>query len=215
MRLRMLRGPCVNYQELPPGICANIWTMQILLLWRGNNTLFKKNRGFGRDRAQSHLWRTIWLAPDISIGKVVWYMCFTFGVAFLWRDIIRLRPIRYQVAPTQVPKYVSWSLPCSAILIILVTYCRKLVLYWPLPSSLTKTSENFLVYCSYQRVLNGLQRTRLSSGRTNPLLAPPPLMSKLSFFLSLPLCHRSSLVTEGLGIGEELNHTTSRNPGPL
>jgi hypothetical protein len=48
------------------------------------------------------------------------------------------------------------------------------------------------------------------------LLAPPPsLVSKLSLFLSLPVCRRSSLLTGdggvGKGVGEEPNHTTARS----
>jgi hypothetical protein len=48
---------------------------------------------------------------------------------------------------------------------------------------------------------------------------PPLLVSKLSLFLSLPVCRRSSLLAgvegEGEGAGEEPNHTTDRRPGPL
>ncbi len=71
-----------------------------------------------------------------------------------------------------------------------------------------------------QRVLNDLQRTSLSCGRMIRLLAlpfPPLLVSKLSLILSLPVCHRSRLLTgeEGEGEGEEPNHTTVKYPGPL
>jgi hypothetical protein len=39
---------------------------------------------------------------------------------------------------------------------------------------------------------------------------------KLSLFLSLPVCRRSSLLTgEGEGVGEEQNETTAIKPGPL
>jgi hypothetical protein len=36
--------PLCELSRTPTGICANIWTMQILLLRRGNNTLVKNNR---------------------------------------------------------------------------------------------------------------------------------------------------------------------------
>jgi hypothetical protein len=47
-------------------------------------------------------------------------------------------------------------------------------------------------------------------------LTPSPV-SKLFLFLSLPVCRRSSLLTEeGIeGAGKELNHTTARKPGPF
>jgi hypothetical protein len=45
---------------------------------------------------------------------------------------------------------------------------------------------------------------------------PPSPVSKLSLFLGLPVCRRSSLLTgEGERVGEEPNHTTARKPGPL
>jgi hypothetical protein len=52
-------------------------------------------------------------------------------------------------------------------------------------------------------------------------LAPPPPpppspVSKLSLFLSLPLCRQSSVLTgEWVGVGEEPNQTTARMAGPL
>ncbi len=49
-------------------------------------------------------------------------------------------------------------------------------------------------------------------------LLPPSHVSKLSLFISLPLCRRSSLLTGEAGekgVGEDPNHTTARNPGPL
>jgi hypothetical protein len=52
-------------------------------------------------------------------------------------------------------------------------------------------------------------------------LAPPPPpfpspVSKLSFFLCLPVCRWSSLLMgEWEAVGEEPNHTTSRKPDPL
>ncbi len=50
-------------------------------------------------------------------------------------------------------------------------------------------------------------------------LSPPPApfpspVSKLSLFLSLPVCRRSVYWREGRGVGEEPNHTTARKPGP-
>ncbi len=67
---------------------------------------------------------------------------------------------------------------------------------------------------SEQRVLNDLQITRLSRHRTiSPTPFPSPV-SKLSLFLSLPLCRLSSL-RMGEGVGEEPNHTTAKKPGPL
>jgi hypothetical protein len=55
-----------------------------------------------------------------------------------------------------------------------------------------------------QRVLNISSRTRVSQRRIIWLLpptSPPFLVSKLSLFLSLPVCRRSSLLTEGGGGG--------------
>jgi hypothetical protein len=52
-------------------------------------------------------------------------------------------------------------------------------------------------------------------------LAPPPPpppspVSKLSLFLSIPVCRRSSLLTEkGRVVGKEPNHTNARKPSPL
>ncbi len=43
--------------------------------------------------------------------------------------------------------------------------------------------------------------------------SPYLVISRLSLFLSLPVCRRSSLLTEE-GVGEEPIHTTARNPGP-
>jgi hypothetical protein len=65
-----------------------------------------------------------------------------------------------------------------------------------------------------QRVMNDLYRTRLSCGRIIRLLAHPPspsAVSKLSLFLSLPMCRRSSLLTgeKGGGVGVEQNHATA------
>ncbi len=50
-----------------------------------------------------------------------------------------------------------------------------------------------------------------------PPLFPPSSLSKLSLFLSPPVCLRSSLPTgeRGEGVGEEPNQTTTRKPGPL
>jgi hypothetical protein len=62
-----------------------------------------------------------------------------------------------------------------------------------------------------------MKRTRLSRRRIIWLLPhSPPLspVSKLSLFLSLPVCRRASLPTGGVGVvwGEEPNHTTARKP---
>jgi hypothetical protein len=48
-----------------------------------------------------------------------------------------------------------------------------------------------------------------------PLLPSPG--SKLSLFLSLPVCRRSSLLTgeRGKGMGVEPNHIIARKPHPL
>jgi hypothetical protein len=47
-----------------------------------------------------------------------------------------------------------------------------------------------------------------------PFSALSPSVSKLYLFLSLPVCPRSSLLTEeGEGMGEEPNHITAREPG--
>jgi hypothetical protein len=43
--------------------------------------------------------------------------------------------------------------------------------------------------------------------------SPYPVI-KLSLFLSLPVCRRSSLLS-GEGVVEGPNQTTARNPGPL
>ncbi len=43
-------------------------------------------------------------------------------------------------------------------------------------------------------------------------LRPPPSVSKLSLFLSLPVCCRSSILRErGEGVGMEPNHTTQES----
>jgi hypothetical protein len=43
----------------------------------------------------------------------------------------------------------------------------------------------------------------------------PRPVSKLSLFLSLPVCRWPTLLTEdGGGRGDELNHVTARKPGP-
>ncbi len=57
--------------------------------------------------------------------------------------------------------------------------------------------------CFTQRVLNNLGRTRLSRRSMIWPLTPPPLppVSELSLFLSLPVCRRSSLLTEERGEG--------------
>ncbi len=75
-----------------------------------------------------------------------------------------------------------------------------------------------------QRVLNDLQRSRLSCGRIIRLLSHPtsPLpphfpspVSKLPLFPGLPVCRRLSLLMGGgKGVGEEPNHTTAREPSP-
>jgi hypothetical protein len=47
---------------------------------------------------------------------------------------------------------------------------------------------------------------------------PPSPVSKLSLFLSLPVCRRPSLLTGeegGGGVGEEPNHTTAIKSVPL
>ncbi len=66
--------------------------------------------------------------------------------------------------------------------------------------------------------LSDLQRTRLSRHRLIWLLPPPPPLSpvsKLSLFLSLPVCRRWSIPTNrGEGVGEEPYHMTARKPGP-
>ncbi len=73
----------------------------------------------------------------------------------------------------------------------------------------------------YQKVLNDLQRTRLSCGRMIRLLAHPLPPSRLPYlFLSLPVWRRSSIHNwrerwwGGEGVGEEPNHATTRKPGP-
>jgi len=72
-----------------------------------------------------------------------------------------------------------------------------------------------------QRVLNDLQRVRVSCRRMIRLLAhplPPSSVNKLSLFPSLPMCRQVEL-TDGKwragGAREELNHTTARKSGPL
>jgi hypothetical protein len=66
-----------------------------------------------------------------------------------------------------------------------------------------------------QRVLNDLQRNKLSCVRIIQLLAHPlphfPDIN-LSLILGLPVCHRSGLLTGEGGewsLGKELNHTTA------
>jgi hypothetical protein len=44
---------------------------------------------------------------------------------------------------------------------------------------------------------------------------PPSPVSKLSLFLSLPVCRRSSLEGGGRGGGMEPNHMTAKKLGPL
>jgi hypothetical protein len=71
-----------------------------------------------------------------------------------------------------------------------------------------------------QRGLNDLQRTKLSSWSYDSAPRPPPSpplpFSKLYLFLSLPVCHRSRLLTGGgEGAGVEPNHTTAGKLGLL
>jgi hypothetical protein len=62
---------------------------------------------------------------------------------------------------------------------------------------------------SEQGVLNDLQRTRLSRRLTSPL-------SKLSLFLSLPVCRQSSLLTgEGGWGGGNSKRTAQKKPSRL
>jgi hypothetical protein len=58
---------------------------------------------------------------------------------------------------------------------------------------------------------------RFGSLPTPVVPLPPSPASKLSLFLSLPVCRWSNLLTgEGGGrVGEEPNHTIARMPGPL
>ncbi len=65
----------------------------------------------------------------------------------------------------------------------------------------------------FQRVLNNLQRTRLSCRGMHWLL-PGTLVTKLFLFLCLPVCRRSSLLMGGGGGGDSI-HMTARKPGPL
>ncbi len=74
--------------------------------------------------------------------------------------------------------------------------------------SLATGSEVPTIYMAYTReLLTDLQRTRLSFGRMIRLLAlplPPSPVSNLSLFLGLPVCRRSSYLTEegeGEGVG--------------
>jgi hypothetical protein len=71
-----------------------------------------------------------------------------------------------------------------------------------------------------QRVLNDLQRTRLSFVHmirllTHPL--PPSPVNKEPLFLSLPVCvaNRAYGREKSKGKDEEPNHTSTRKPGPL
>ncbi len=48
-----------------------------------------------------------------------------------------------------------------------------------------------------------------------PQLSSPSLVNKLSIFLSLPVCRRSSLRRGGVGWGGETNQTTASKPGLL
>ncbi len=93
---------------------------------------------------------------------------------------------------------------------------KKLICPYP-PNSASRSMLwccRFFFWCP-QRVLNGLQRTRLIIRLLAHPLPPSPI-SKLSLFLSLPMCRRSGLLTrDGEGVGEEPNHTTARKPGPL
>ncbi len=70
-----------------------------------------------------------------------------------------------------------------------------------------------------QRILNDVQTNRLSRCRMIWLLRPPLPVSKLSVFLSLPVCHRSNLLRGmgemGRGWERSPNHTTANRPGPL
>jgi hypothetical protein len=50
----------------------------------------------------------------------------------------------------------------------------------------------------------------------SPTTRPPSPASKMSFFVSLPVCRRSGLLKgEGERVGKEPNHTTARKPGPV
>jgi hypothetical protein len=59
----------------------------------------------------------------------------------------------------------------------------------------------------------------LAVGSTPTPLPPFSRQQELPFFLSLPVCRRSSLLMgeggRGKGAGVEPNHTTARKPGPL
>ncbi len=59
-----------------------------------------------------------------------------------------------------------------------------------------KKCKQYSVKSTSQRVLNDLQRTRLSRSR---MVRLPPPVSKFSLFPSLPVCPRSSLPQEGGG----------------
>ncbi len=78
---------------------------------------------------------------------------------------------------------------------------------------------NSLTFFTVQ-VHGGVQidRNMISYNLYNSAPRPPtPLHSpvrKVSLFLSLPVCRRSSLLT-GKGVGEEPNHTNARKLGPL
>jgi hypothetical protein len=75
-----------------------------------------------------------------------------------------------------------------------------------------------LVHVYSQRVLNDLYRARLSRRRMICLLLhplPTSSVSKLSLFLGLPECRRSSFLRREGGRGGEPNHTKARQPGPL
>ncbi len=70
-----------------------------------------------------------------------------------------------------------------------------------------------LVSTAPERIESFIEGQAFSAPRPPP---PSPLspVSKLTLFLFLPVCLRSSLLTEE-GVGVEPNHTTARKLGPL
>jgi hypothetical protein len=85
----------------------------------------------------------------------------------------------------------------------------------------SNTSHTSTYLTSTQRVLNGLQRTRLSRRRMIlflPLPPPPSPVSKFDLRHTGRLRKRDKLVTgsQGIkGVGEEPNRTTTKKHGPL